>query len=131
MNDAIIAAAGRRLFTLDVAAQITGIPQRLIGTLVAPHPREANGVQLYALRAIVRAFKDESGARLLRKLHQNQLQLFRDCSVAWRDNLGTLRTAEGGVVEIRGRRAEITLRDGYRVIRSLADPDLKFSGTAV
>lgn len=131
MNEAIITAARRLLFTLDVASQITGIPRRLILALVALNPRQANGVELYALRAVVRAFKTEDGARLLRKLHQNQLEMYRNCRVSWRDDLETLRTAEGAIVEIRGRRAEITLRDGFRILRALADPDLKFSGTPV
>ena len=130
MNKAIIAAARRQLFTLDVASQIAGIPPRLIAVLVAPR-REVNEVALYSLRAIEEAFSSESGARLLRKLHQNQLRLYRDCQVRWRDDLGTLRTAEGAIVEIRGKRAEITLSDGYRIIRSLAESDLSFSGTAV
>lgn len=130
LNDLIIRAARRQLYTLDVVSQIVGVPRRLVASLVVPVGK-VNDADVYRLKKVVSAFKTEQGARLLRKLHQNQLRLFRDCSVIWRDDLGTLRTAEGAVVEIRGSRAEITLRDGFRVIRALANPDLQFSGTAV
>lgn len=130
MNASIIAAARRQHYSLDVASQIVGIPARLIAALVEPC-REVDDVALYALRSVVDAFRTDPGARLVRKLHQNQLKLYRDCQVSFRDALGSLRRAEGAVVELRGRRAEITLREGYRVIVAAADPDFRFSGTAL
>jgi len=130
LNDLIIRAARRQLFTLDVVSQIVGVPGRLISSIVVPVGK-VNDVDVYRLGKVVSAFNTEQGARLLRKLHQNQLEFYVDCTVVWRDSLGTLHTAQGAVVEIRGWRVEVTLRDGFRVIRSRADPDLKFSGTPV
>ena len=130
MNAAIIAAARRHQYTLDVASQIVGIPGRLIAAIVAPC-HEVDEVPLYSMRNIVRAFRTDPGLRLIRKLHQNQLKLYRDCAVSWRDDLGVVHAAEGAVVELRGRRAEITLRDGARIIQSRAEPAFSFSGTAV
>lgn len=130
LNERIIRAARRQLFTLDVVSQIVGVPQRLISAIVVP-VGTVNDAEVYRLKKVVCAFKTEQGVRLLRKLHQNQLEFYHDCTVAWRDGLGTLHSAQGAVVEMRGSRVEVTLRDGYRVIRSRADPDLKFSGTAL
>lgn len=130
LNELIIRAARRQLFTLDVVSQIVGVPRRLIAAIVVPVAK-VNEADVYRLKKVVSALKTEQGVRLLRKLHQNQLEFYHDCTVAWRDNLGTLHTAHGAVVEIRGSRVEMTLRDGYRVIRSRADPDLKFCGTAL
>jgi hypothetical protein len=129
MNHDAIAAAREWMFTLDVASQIAGIPRRLILALVSPQRR--GDTDYYALSDIEAAFTAGAGARLLRKLRQNQLHLYRDCAVSWRDGLGTLRSATGALVEIRGRRAEITLAGGYRFVRPLSDPDLHFEGTPV
>jgi hypothetical protein len=130
MNEAIIAAARRQFFTLDVASQIVGVPPRLIDALVSAH-HDVDGVAVYRLRHVVAAFRTEAGVRLLRKLHQNQLQLYRNCEASWRDDLGTVRRANGAIVEIRGRRIEITLADGYRTTCRLADPEVAFAGTRV
>jgi hypothetical protein len=129
MNHNAIAAAHELMFTLDVASQIAGIPPRLILALVSPQLR--GDTDYYALSDIEQAFRTEAGTRLLRKLRQNQLHLYRDCAVSWRDGFGTMRSATGALVEIRGRRAEITLPGGYRFVRSLSDPDLHFEGTPV
>src|SRR5713101_3326159 len=127
LNKPIIAAARKQQYTLDVAGQIAGIPPRLIITVVAPS-REIDGVDLYKLSDIVAAFSSESGERLLRKLHQNQLHLYANCRVTWRDDLGVVHTVEDAYVEIRGKRAEVTLRNGRRTIHSLADSSFRFEG---
>jgi len=103
-----------------VTSQLTGVPQRLIVALVTSC-RQVNEAELYKLGEVVAAFSTESGQRLLRKLHQNQLHLYANCRVTWRDDLGTLHTAEDAYVEIRGKRAEVTLRSGYRTIVALTD----------
>jgi hypothetical protein len=130
LNFPIISAAHRNLYTLGVASQICGIPARLIATLVKPQS-EAGGMELFSLDDIVNAFTSEAGARLLRKLRQDQLELYRQCRVTWRDEFGLIRTVEDAWVEIRGKRAEITLPDGYRFVREIADSDFGFKGTRV
>jgi hypothetical protein len=118
------------LYTLDVISQIVGIPRRLIATLVAPREVVA-AVALYSLREVRIAFSSEAGVRLLRKLQQNQLELYRHCQVTWRDPFGVIHTAGDAVVERRGKRAEITLSNGYRFCQMLADPDFHFTGSRV
>lgn len=65
LNRRIIAAAHRRSFTLEVMAQITGVPARLIAASVKPHPSKTD---LYSLKHVQAFFESETGQRLLRKL---------------------------------------------------------------
>jgi hypothetical protein len=128
LNQRIITAARQGQFPLDVMAQITGVPARLIAASVKP---SRHGNDLYSLKRVVLFFESESGQRLLRKLHQNQLEIYRDCHATWRDEFGTPRLAENCLVEVRGKRLEITLNNGHRVIQRADNPATGFNGTKI
>ena len=128
LNQPIITAARKGQFTLDVMAQITGVPARLIAASVKPGRHDND---LYSLKRVVLFFESESGQRLLRKLHQNQLEIYRDCHATWRDEFGTPRLAENCLVEVRGKRLEITLNNGHRVIQRADNPATGFNGTKI
>ena len=57
LNDLIIRAARRQLFTLDVVSQIVGVPGRLISSIVVPVGK-VNDVDVYRLKKVVSAFTD-------------------------------------------------------------------------
>ncbi len=128
LNQPIITAARKGQFTLDVMAQITGVPTRLIAATVKP---SRHGNDLYSLKRVVLFFESESGQRLLRKLHQDQLEIYRDCRATWRDEFGTQREVEPCLVEVHGKRLEITLNNGHRVIQRADNPATGFKGAKI
>jgi hypothetical protein len=130
LNNPIISAAWQHRYTLDVVAQITGIPPRLILAIIKPVDTQDNA-ELYALAEVCAYFSMESGARLIRKLRQNQLCIYRNCLVGWKDGDGIAKSATDAFVEIRGHRAEVTLPDGHRFTRKLNDPNFAFNGIRV
>jgi hypothetical protein len=130
LNTPIISAAWQHRYTLDVVSQITGIPPRLILATIKPVDTQDHA-ELYALAEVCAFFSLEAGARLIRKLRQNQLCIYRNCTVHWKDLDGISKTSTGVFVEIRGHRAEVTLSDGHRFIRKLDDPHFTFDGIRV
>ncbi len=59
LNQPIITAARKGQFTLDVMAQITGVPARLIAATVKP---SRHGNNLYSLKRVVLFFESEKWA---------------------------------------------------------------------
>lgn len=130
LNLQIIRAAFQDNYVLDVVSQITGVPMRLIQATIKPKG-QVDGEDLYDLKAVMKFFMSAKGKRLLRKLRQNQLEIYRSCAVTFRDKDGFLRQENGCFVEIRGKWAEVTLPNGHRFSNLIESQDFNFKGIRV